>query len=269
MIEESKELTTLVQESGLEPTKAQYLLDHFSSYFAIAADWEVKARVITVTADTQVAEMKMAREGRLFLRAKRIEVENARKKLKEQSLRESKAIDGIANVLKALIVPIEEYLDEQEHFVEKKRALEDEARRIEALKALAEKLERERLEKEAEERRIREENEKLRKETEQVTGSNTWGKIKEYKRTKQTLLKDYDKVPPTHVLDALETAQAHGCFDKYEVMTIKSHREVPDPILFGHAEGSTDLFYIAQWDTDIKIEDILKDHEGWKFLDSK
>ena len=112
-------------------------------------------------------------------------------------------------------------------------------------------------------------NEKLRKETEQVTGSNTWGKIKEDKRTKQTLLKDYDKVPPTHVLDALETAQAHGCFDKYEVMTIKSHREVPDPILFGHVEGSTDLFYIAQWDTDIKIEDILKDHEGWKFLDSK
>jgi hypothetical protein len=38
--------------------------------------------------------------------------------LKEQALREGKAVDGIANVLKALIVPLEEHLDKQERFVE-------------------------------------------------------------------------------------------------------------------------------------------------------
>lgn len=167
-VEEKKnELMTLVESSGLETTKAQYLLDHFSDYFRIAAEWEAKARVISVTSEEQTAEMKMAREGRLFLKQKRVDVENARKKLKEQSLREGKAIDGIANILKAVIVPIEEYLDEQEHFVERRKAAEEEARRLEAEKLLREKEERERLEREAEERRIREENERLRKAAEE------------------------------------------------------------------------------------------------------
>lgn len=110
-------------------------------------------------------------------------------------------------------------------------------------------------------------NTKLRKETEKDEGKNAWGTIKSYKRTKQTPLKDYEKVPPDAVLDALETAQGRGCFDAFEVMTLESHKEVPDPILLGKVEGSPDLFFIAQWDEDIKIEDILKDHEGWKFLD--
>jgi ATPase subunit of ABC transporter with duplicated ATPase domains len=81
-------------------------------------------------------------------------------------LREGKAIDGIANVLKAVIVPIEEYLDEQEHYIERKREAEEEARRLEAEKLLKEKEEKEKAEREAEEKRIREENEKLKKEAE-------------------------------------------------------------------------------------------------------
>lgn len=161
---EEKSLQVIVKESGLEPTKAQVLLENFSGYFELAADWEKKAKAIVVTDEAQVAEMKMAREGRLFLRSKRLEVENTRKALKEQSLREGKAIDGIANVLKAVIVPIEEYLDDQEKFVEKKQKAEAEARQLEAEKLLREKEEKERLEREAEERRIRAENERLQKE---------------------------------------------------------------------------------------------------------
>ena len=166
VVEKKDEFLNLVENSGLETSKAQYLLEQFQDYFKIAADWEGKARAIVVTDEEQKAEMKMAREGRLFLRQKRIDVENARKKLKEQSLREGKAIDGIANILKAVIVPIEEYLDEQEHFAENKRKAEEEARRLEAERLLKEKEERERKEREAEEKRIREENEKLRKEAE-------------------------------------------------------------------------------------------------------
>jgi hypothetical protein len=164
--EKKNELVRFVDNSGLDTTKAKYLLEQFQDYFEIASDWERKARAITVTDESQIAEMKMAREGRLFLRAKRIDVENARKKLKEQSLRESKAIDGIANILKAVIVPIEQYLDDQEHYAENKRKAEEEARRIEAEKLLREKEERERIEREAEQQRIREENERLRKEAE-------------------------------------------------------------------------------------------------------
>lgn len=143
------QLEIIVKESGLEQTKASFILTQFQDYFKIAAEWEQKAKTIVITEDSQTAEMKMARAGRLFLREKRLAVEEARKNLKEQSLREGKAIDGIANVLKALIVPIEEYLDNQEHFVENKRAVEAEAARVEAVKK-AEALERERIQKENE-----------------------------------------------------------------------------------------------------------------------
>jgi hypothetical protein len=115
---EVNQLQIIVQESGLEKTKADIILDTFKDYFKIASEWEKKAKAIEVTSETQTAEMRMAREGRLFLREKRIAVEKTRKELKEQALREGKAIDGIANVLKGLIEPIEEYLDRQERFVE-------------------------------------------------------------------------------------------------------------------------------------------------------
>ena len=110
-------------------------------------------------------------------------------------------------------------------------------------------------------------NDKLKKETKQDEGKNPWGQITSYKRTRLTSLNQYGKVPPDAVLDALEAAHAHKCFDEFQVMDLESHREVPDPILFGKIAGCEDLFYIAQWDTDVKIEDILKDHEGWRFLE--
>lgn len=158
------QLEVIVKESQLEPSKAQYILENFKDYFEIAAEWEAKAKTLIVTRPDQVTEMQMARTGRLFLREKRIAVENSRKKLKEQSLREGKAIDGIANVLKALIVPIEEYLDAQERFVEIEQEKKDAALRAEIEK----RMEEERIAKEkaeAEEReRIRLENERLKKE---------------------------------------------------------------------------------------------------------
>lgn len=111
-----QDLQVIVQEHGLEPAKAQVLMEKFSDVFKLAAEWEAKAKTLQVTAADQVAEMKMAREGRLFLKAKRVEVENTRKALKEEYVRGGKAVDGIANVLKAIIEPIEGYLEEQETF---------------------------------------------------------------------------------------------------------------------------------------------------------
>lgn len=136
IIEESNTLVQIVQSSGLEQTKADFILEKFTDFFKIAAEWEQKAKALKVTDVAQVAEMKMAREGRLFLKNKRVEVEKARKELKEQSLREGKAIDGIANVLKALIEPTEEYLEEQEKFAERKEAAEKAAREMERISLL-------------------------------------------------------------------------------------------------------------------------------------
>jgi len=164
---ENNQLAVIIRESNLAEAKGKILLENFSNYFEIAADWEKKAKMIQVTDASQQAEMQMARTGRLFLKEKRVAIERTRKQLKEQSLREGKAIDGIANVLKALIVPIEEYLERQEKFVEIKAAEEAERKRIEAeKKAEEERIAREKAE--AEEReRIRKENERLRKEAEE------------------------------------------------------------------------------------------------------
>lgn len=159
-----KQLEIIVKESGLDKSKSDILLQNFKDYFEIAGDWEKKAKMLVVTNENQTTEMKMAREGRLFLREKRIAIENSRKALKEQSLREGKAIDGIANVLKALIIPIEEYLDQQEHFVEIRKSKEEELLQIEAeKKAEAERLAQEEAERKEQER-IRLENIKLQKE---------------------------------------------------------------------------------------------------------
>jgi hypothetical protein len=145
------QLEIVVRESGLEQTKAQVILSKFQDYFALAADWENKAKTLIVSSVEQKAEMQMARAGRLFLRDKRLQVEKTRKELKEQALREGKAIDGIANVLKALIEPIESYLEKQERFVEIKQAEEAEQRRIEGERLLQEQ-EAARAKAEAEER---------------------------------------------------------------------------------------------------------------------
>jgi len=163
---DENQLAIIVQESGLEAAKATILLEKFQGFFAMAADWEMKAKMIVVTDASQKAEMQMARAGRLFLKDRRIEIENARKNLKEQALREGKAIDGIANVLKALIVPIENYLERQEKFAELKAAEEEKGRQIEAARLAEEAhIAKEKAEAEARER-MRLENERLKAEAE-------------------------------------------------------------------------------------------------------
>ena len=158
------QLQTIVNNSGLPESKAKYILDNFTIYFEIAAKWEEIAKQIKVTSEEQTDDMKLARTGRLTLRDKRIEIEKSRKKLKEDVLREGKAIDGIANVLKAVIEPIEKYLDTQEHFVEIQTRLAEEKIQIEIKERMeAERLEKERQEK-IEQERIKFENEKLKAE---------------------------------------------------------------------------------------------------------
>lgn len=162
--EEPNKLELIVKESGLEKSKADVILQKFQDYFTMAGEWERKAKSIVVTDEKQTDDMRLARTGRLLLREKRIAIENTRKELKEQSLREGKAIDGIANVLKALIVPIEEHLEKQEKFVEFKVAAAIEAKRIEDERKAAE-AEQKRLQEEAAEReRVRAENARLQEE---------------------------------------------------------------------------------------------------------
>lgn len=72
-------------------------------------------------------------------------------------------------------------------------------------------------------------------------------------------LSEYGEVPPVEVLEKIKSAMDLGCFDSFQVAKIESVKEVIDPIVFGSIEGCTDLFLIAQWDEDVKFEDIQKE----------
>lgn len=115
-------LVKIIEQSGLDKSKSDYLLEKFADYTAIAAEWEKKAKEIVVTDESQKDLMQQAREGRLLLKDKRVEIEKTRKKLKADSLAEGRAIDSIAETLTDLISPTEKYLDEQEKFAERKEA---------------------------------------------------------------------------------------------------------------------------------------------------
>jgi colicin import membrane protein len=116
--EAETELTVITQQVALEPSKVETLLQSYAGSFAEAKVIAAEARQILVTDETQTELMQTAREKRLELRKIRVNVENTRVQLKEQSLREGKAIDGMANIIKALIVPVEEHLEKQEKFAE-------------------------------------------------------------------------------------------------------------------------------------------------------
>ena len=77
-------------------------------------------------------------------------------------------------------------------------------------------------------------------------------------------LSEYPQVPPPEVLGLLKQAKTDKCFDTFSIAKIESVVEIPDPILFGQVNGCTDLFYIAQWDNDVSIEEILELREEKK-----
>jgi hypothetical protein len=111
------DLTTITQ--ALPTGSAADLQAAFMPYFERAAQWRQRAMTIKVTNLNQTKEMREAREARLALKDIRVNAEKTRVKLKENSLRTGKAIDGMANVIKFLIAPIEEHLENQERFAER------------------------------------------------------------------------------------------------------------------------------------------------------
>lgn len=108
--------------AGLPEPQRESLQLSFASYFQRAEALKAKAATIS--------DPKEARAARLEFKKVRTEAEATRKKLKEDSLRMGKAIDGANNILLALIVPLEEQMEGIE-----KAAERAEAARIAALVA--------------------------------------------------------------------------------------------------------------------------------------
>lgn len=65
--------------------------------------------------------LRNVHEGRMIVKAKRIEVEKKRKELKESSLSFGRAVDGEAKRITALLLPIEAHLGNEESIIEKEK----------------------------------------------------------------------------------------------------------------------------------------------------
>ena len=118
-------LTLVLDQSGLPQRKTEIIHQQFSDYFAIAEQYKEKARTLVVTSEDQTELMGRARQGRLFLKAKRVAIEKTRKDLKEESLQEGRAIDSVAKLLTSLIEPTETFLLEQEEFAKRLQIARD------------------------------------------------------------------------------------------------------------------------------------------------
>ena len=116
--QKTPELSVVVLESGLNETEGRTLLQQFENFFSEADKWIAQAKTLSVTTVEDKEGMRLAKELRIELKNIRVSVEKRRKELKERIVREGKAIDGMANIIKAQIEPIEEYLESQEKFAE-------------------------------------------------------------------------------------------------------------------------------------------------------
>lgn len=119
MTETKGPLELLVQESRLERTKAQKVLDNFTAFFNEASTWEAQVKDIVVNSVDDVAEMALAKKARLALKNIRVNAEKTKKQMKENILIEGRLIDGIYNAVVAVTKPLENELLEKEKFAER------------------------------------------------------------------------------------------------------------------------------------------------------
>lgn len=112
------ELAVVGKDNNLDVSKVEVLLQDFGQPFLQARQLAAGHKKLVVTDENDTAGMKAARELRLQLKQVRLDAEKTRVRLKDDSLREGKAIDGMANIIKAIIVPAEQHLEQQEKFAE-------------------------------------------------------------------------------------------------------------------------------------------------------
>lgn len=119
-----------VRKENLPEADALVLERSFTPFFQEAQSLKTIAESIVVTDVGQTDLIERARAMRIKMKGIRTSTEYVRKELKAESLRRGKAIDGMANIIKFLIEPIEEHLEKQENFV----VLQQQAK-IDAVKA--------------------------------------------------------------------------------------------------------------------------------------
>lgn len=111
-------ISQAIELSGLTKDKSEILTSKFGSMIEQIEEWKQKASGLTITDASQKEEIEIAKSGYKFIKGVRIDIEKTRKALKEDSLKEGKAIDLIAKNLTEQVSPLESELEEKARFVE-------------------------------------------------------------------------------------------------------------------------------------------------------
>lgn len=132
----NNKLQVILDEQGIDKSDVAKLVKAFGGPFEEAGIILDTYKEIEVTAEDDAEGMAKAREQRLVLKKARTTIENKRKELKADIIKQGRAIDSVAKLVKEEIEPAEKYLETQEKFAElaaAKRAAELKAERIEKL----------------------------------------------------------------------------------------------------------------------------------------
>jgi colicin import membrane protein len=125
------QLSTIVEQSGLERAKAESIWSNFEPYFNAASECGAKVNGLEITDINQKKEMRLARDTRLELKKIRVAAEKTKKELKDGVLKEGRFIDATFNLISDATKPIEAYLKEKEEFAKRKEEERKERLRIE------------------------------------------------------------------------------------------------------------------------------------------
>lgn len=115
-MKENNKLQVILAEQGIEKSDVGKLVEAFGGPFEEAGVILETYQNIKVTDVNDTAGMQKAREARLLLKKARTTVENSRKELKADIVKQGKAIDSVARFVKEEIEPAEQYLQLQEDF---------------------------------------------------------------------------------------------------------------------------------------------------------
>jgi len=113
----ASELQVILKDQGVAADKSKAIIEAFGGPFQEAGEILADYKNIVVRGEDDTETMKTAKAHRLVLKKARTTVEKNRKALKEDIVKQGRAIDGVAKFVKDTIVPAEEYLQTQEDYV--------------------------------------------------------------------------------------------------------------------------------------------------------
>lgn len=119
---ENNKLQVILKEQEIDENDVKKLVKAFGGPFDEVGEILSKYKEIEVTSEDDKEGMAKARELRLALKKARTTIENSRKDLKADIVKQGRAIDSVARLVKEEIEPAEAYLETQEKFAELKEA---------------------------------------------------------------------------------------------------------------------------------------------------